>query len=1095
MKLSRIKATLTLLFLTLFLSQSAVFAQTGKKITISGDKITIKEALLSVEKQTEMSVAYNESALGAGKVISLKLKDASLENALGTILKGTGFTWKIEKGYIIISPEKKPAESRKISGTVIDETGLPIIGAGVVVPGGEGTVTDMDGKYVISARDGDVLEFSYLGYVPQSIPVSDKAVYDVKLQPDTELLDEVVVTALGIKRKTKALSYTITEVDSEELTKVKDMNFVNSLTGKVAGLQINSSSSGVGGPTKVVMRGSKSISKSNNVLYVVDGVPLYNPNGGEKTDQGFYTSASSSSGEGIADFNPEDIASISVLTGPSAAALYGSNAANGAILITTKKGSAGKPKITLSHNTDFSNPFVLPRFQNTYGNKAGEFSSWGDKLETPSSYEPKKFFRTGYSTNTSLSISLGTERNQTFASLSSSVAEGIIPNNKYSRHNFTVNNTSNFCKDKLILDLGFSYVIQKDQNRVAQGQYFNPIVPVYLFPRGENFEKYRMYERYDEERQIKTQFWPYGEMSMAMQNPYWTVNRNLFNNDKDRFMVNASLKYKILDWFDITGRVRVDNAYNRWTKKLYASTDAKYANSKGYYGDRKEVNKQIYADVLANINKRFGDFDINANIGASVQDLRYDEVGAQGQLSMIPNFFALNNVNLSANNSKILQDGWKEQTQSVFASVELGWKSMLYLTATARNDWASALVNTRSTSFFYPSVGLSWVLTETFNMPDWFSFWKLRASYSSVGNAPSRYLTIPTFGYDSQGNFQTATHMPVPELFPEKTRSYEVGTNMKFLDGMLGLDVTYYKSNTFNQTFEAKASASSGYSTFYIQAGDIGNWGIEAMLSYDNNWGDFGWNSNLTFSLNRNRINELVNNYTDPSGEIVNIPSLEVSKFGDYRMILEEGGSMGDIYTTTRLKEDSAGNIFVNSNTGSLVRDYYLQKVGNVNPDFNLGFRNGFSYKGVNLSFLITARVGGEVMSATQAILDSYGVTETTAIARDNGGVRVNNGMYDAKAFYEFVGSGDTGMLSRYVYSATNVRLQELTLGYTFPKEWFKEKLGLTLSFVGRNLWMIYNKAPFDPEAVAFTGTYFQGLDYFMQPSQRNLGFSVKLQF
>ena len=267
------------------------------------------------------------------------------------------------------------------------------------------------------------------------------------------------------------------------------------------------------------------------------------------------------------------------------------------------------------------------------------------------------------------------------------------------------------------------------------------------------------------------------------------------------------------------------------------------------------------------------------------------------------------------------------------------------------------------------------------------------------------------------------------------------------------------------------------------------------MLSYDNNWGDFGWNSNLTFSLNRNRINELVNNYTDPSGEIVNIPSLEVSKFGDYRMILEEGGSMGDIYTTTRLKEDSAGNIFVNSNTGSLVRDYYLQKVGNVNPDFNLGFRNGFSYKGVNLSFLITARVGGEVMSATQAILDSYGVTETTAIARDNGGVRVNNGMYDAKAFYEFVGSGDTGMLSRYVYSATNVRLQELTLGYTFPKEWFKEKLGLTLSFVGRNLWMIYNKAPFDPEAVAFTGTYFQGLDYFMQPSQRNLGFSVKLQF
>lgn len=1094
----RIRAKAVTLFSCLMLSQTVLWAQDAHKISIKKEKLTLKEALKEVEKQSKTSIAYNESQLGANKVISLNLSDATLDAALNQILKGTGFSYRLEGNYVILQPAEKQQKGKikQVSGQIVDESQMPMIGVNVMIKGkpGVGTITDFDGNFSLEVAEGDVLEVSYVGYATQDVKVQASNVYNLTMKADTEVLEEVVVTALGIKRKSKALGYNLTELKSDEVTAVKDANFVNSLTGKVAGLQINSSG-GIGGSTKVVMRGAKSISKSNNVLYVIDGVPLNNTNGGEpKAEQGFFST--SPSGEGIADINPEDIESMSVLTGPSAAALYGSNAANGAILITTKKGAAGKPKITLAHNTDFSKPFVLPRFQNTYGNKPGEFTSWGEKLDSPSDYDPSDFFRTGYNTTTSLSISLGTEKNQTFASASTTASEGIIPNNKYQRHNFTVRNSTNFFDDRMTMDLGFSYVIQKDQNMLSQGQYFNPLVPVYLFPRGEDFTPYRMFERYDEGRQLMTQYWPYGEMGMTMQNPYWITERNLTNNNRDRYMANAGLKYKVFDWLDISGRVRIDNAITRTTKKLYAGTEAKLSQDKGYYGDETKIDKQIYADVLMNINKRFNDFDLTANIGASIQDLSYERNGAQGQLSMIPNFFTLHNVDLDANNSRIVQEGWKEQTQSVFASAELGWRSMVYLSATARNDWASALQNTPNTSFFYPSVGLSGVITEMVKLPEWLTFWKVRGSYSSVGNAPSRYLTIPTYGYNSNGEFQTNTHMPIPELEAERTKSFEIGTNMKFFNGKLGFDFTYYKSNTYNQTFEAKASPSSGYSTFFIQAGDIENWGIESMLSYEDNFGGVNWSSQLTFSMNRNRINELVRNYPDPTtGELISIPSLEVSKFGTYRMILEEGGSMGDLYVTNRLREDGNGFIYVDPDSNQLQTVEELQKVGNANPDFNLGFRNSFSWNGVSLGFLISARIGGEVMSATQAIMDRYGVSEASAIARDNGGVPVNFGKMDAQYFYEYIGNGDTGMLSNYVYSATNVRLQELTVGYNLPKKWFNEKVDMTVSFVGRNLWMIYNKAPFDPEAIAFTGTYFQGLDYFMQPSLRNVGFSVRMNF
>ncbi|MFV0378744.1 MAG: hypothetical protein ACK5JD_15735, partial [Mangrovibacterium sp.] len=624
-----------------------------------------------------------------------------------------------------------------------------------------------------------------------------------------------------------------------------------------------------------------------------------------------------------------------------------------------------------------------------------------------------------------------------------------------------------------------------------------PLVPLYLFPRGEDFSKLRLYERFDESRNIPVQYWPYGDGGTSMQNPYWIVNRNMFINNKDRYMLNASLKWDIAEGLNVIGRTRLDNEYSIYEKKFYAGTSGKFADKYGYYANQKRQNKQIYADVIANLNKRVGLWDITANVGASISDLQYDASGFFGQLKQIPNFFSVNNVDLNASASGVDHERWREQTQSVFASAEVGYKSMIYLSATARNDWASPLANTAQSSFFYPSVGLSAIVTEMVNMPDFVSFMKLRGSYSQVGSSIQRNISVPTYPYDNNGVLQTITRYPVEKLYPEMTTSYEIGLNTRLFENHVDLDFTYYRSNTRDQTFNAPISSSTGYSTIIVQTGNVQNQGVEVSAGYKGEiFKDFHWNSRVTFSLNRNEIISLVDGFPDPiTGEPIVMPELQFSKTGTYLMKLVKGGSIGDLYTTNRLYTDNQRDIYVDEagKLGVPVEETY--KVGNANPDFITGFRNSFSYKNFELGFLINARVGGEVVSATEAALDNYGVSERSAMARDNGGVPVNNGMLDAQYFYQFIGGGETGMTSQYVYSATNVRLQEASIAYNLPKKWFNNKLGVKMSVIGRNLWMIYNKAPFDPEVASSTGTYYQGFDYFMLPSTRNIGFSIRVNY
>jgi TonB-linked SusC/RagA family outer membrane protein len=1091
-------------FLCLFLSTTLSYAQSDVRISIQKGDFTIKEALQRVERQSNMSIAYNESKINGDKSITLELVNRPLEEALGVILSGTGFTYQIKDGYIMIVPESQ--KEKTITGTVTEDDGTPLIGASVVIKGTtKSTVADIDGKFTLSSVVSDqVLVVSYLGYDTEEITVGNETVFNIVLNSSTIALDQVVVTALGIKRTEKALSYNVQTVNANDVTTVKNANLINSLAGKVAGVTINAGSSGVGGATKVVMRGSKSIEQSNNALYVIDGIPMYNNRGAGNGGRGDEFGSTGTT-EAIADLNPEDVESISVLTGAAAAALYGNQGANGAIVVTTKKGIAGKLDVTFSSNTEFLTPLVLPRFQNRYGTGdlltegGAPIKSWGRLLvpENYQGYDPAKdFFETGTVFTNAVSVATGTEKNQTYFSAAAVNSDGIIPNNQYDRYNFTIRNTAKFLNDKITMDVGGSYIMQKDQNMINNGVYSNPLSSAYLFPRGDDFDMVRVFERYDASRRINTQYWPQGEGDFRLQNPYWIAYRNLKNNDRKRYMANAMLSYDILDWLNVTARVRIDNTHNSYTEKLYATTNSTLAGINGRYSATKSEDRQTYADVLVNINKRFDDFSLVVNAGASISDNKYDALGVGGNIREdgIPNVF--NVFQLDKDNQQPTQDGWQTQSQALFASAEVGYKGTYYLTLTGRNDWESALAGTETTSFFYPSVGLSTVLSQILPLPKQVEYLKLRAAYTQVGTPIPRNISTPTYVWNSStGAWATESIYPIRVFKPEKTTSWEIGLTARFLNHF-SLDFSWYYTNTVNQTFQPPLSVSSGYSTIYMQTGNVRNTGVELALNYSNKWGGFEWSTDVVFGLNRNKIEELVNNAIHPqTGQLINIDRMTAGGMGQAYFILKSGGSLGDLYSLQDLKRDSNGQIYVDADGKIQVEnadDIYL---GSVFPKSTLSWRNDFSWKNFHLGVLLNARFGGVVYSATQAALDAYGASEASAAARDNGGVEINGGdNLNAQVWYTTIGAS-SGIPQYYTYSATNVRLQELSFGYTIPKSTLFNIADVTVSLVANNLWMIYCKAPFDPETVATTGNYFQGIDHFMMPSLRSVGFNIKLKF
>lgn len=989
----------------------------------------------------------------------------------------------------------------ELSGKVVDDAGLPVIGAALVVKGTQhGTTADLDGLFTLTdLKEGDVIQVSSIGYEPVEIVFGNQNNITVTMHEAAMSLDESVVTALGIKRSEKALSYNVQKVDAGELTAVKDANFVNSLSGKVAGVQITQSPNGTGGPTRVVMRGVKSLTQSNNALYVIDGVPMYNSTSGVNNASGpaELMASSQPTSEGIADINPEDIESISILNGPAAAALYGSSAANGVVLITTKKGSEGKIKISYTNNTTFSNAIMTYRFQDTYGNQMGSQFSWGNKLSSPSGYNPADFFQTGVNESNAITLSVGNQRNQTYISAAATNSTSIIPNSTYNRYNFTVRNTTSFLNDKMTLDFSASYILQDQLNPVAMGGAFNPVPVVYMWPRGEDFNEARAYEEWDPSRNIYVQRWNYASDAFGTgyaDNPYWEMYRKRREYTKSRYMFNVNWSYNILDWLNVSARVKMDNAIAKNENKYNASSKGLGITNvldTGVYQFSSNQEKMLYGDVLVNINKTFNDiFSLSANIGGSFNHQSYETNSYGGALGMMPNHFVYSNITKATSNADY--DAWKQREYAVFANVELGFIRALYLTLTARNEWSSTLSNTSQLSYFFPSVGISGVISELVKMPSWFEYLKVRASFADVGSPLQRGLTETYYKWNGSAA-STPDYRPITHLYPEKTDSWEVGITGRLFKNF-SVDLTLYLSDTKKQTIPVSISAASGgYSTMYIQTGNVRNKGIELALGYSNTWKDFGWSTNLTYSANRNRITELFGEYYDPVTDRTYYPGDIGIQSGNNP--IKVGNSMGDIYTTRDFVRDMNGNIYVNSNKEIELETIEARKLGSTLPKGNIGWSNSFSYKGLNLSFLLTARIGGLAVSYTQMYLDRAGVSQTTAAARDAGGVFVNNGYIDAQPYYNTVANLTDGLVQEYVYDGSNVRLQELSLGYTLPRKWFRDKLGLTVSLVGRNLWMIYCKAPFDPDLSMSTGTYNQSTDFLMMPGQRNIGFSVKVEF
>jgi len=682
---------------------TSVYAQ-NIRVTIQLKDVRMKLVMTEIEKQTRYLFAIDDD-VDVTRSVSVNVVNQPLQEALIQMVKGSDVSYQISGSNIVL--KKKPIQKPvTVSGTVLDQNKQPVVGASVIVKGtAVGTSTGADGSFSLQVPPPTAtaqLEINFLGYEPVVVAVGSRTVFNITLKESAAEIEQVVVTALGIKRQEKALSYNVQQVKSSAITDVKDANFINALSGKVAGITINPSSSGVGGASKVVMRGNKSITQSSNALYVIDGIPMYNVSNGGGT-------------EVIADLNPEDIESMSVLTGASAAALYGSSAANGAIMITTKKGQAGTFSASYSNHTDFLKPFVMPEFQNRYGTgsygkpSGSPVYSWGEKLTDAArtGYTPDDFFETGYVTTNSVTLSGGTEKNQMFFSAASVNSEGIIPNNLYDRYNFTFRNTSHFLKDRLRVDVGANYIVQKDQNMTNQGVYSNPLVSAYLFPRGDSFEAAKIFERWDPARKIAVQYWPQGEGGdLRMQNPYWIAYRNPRNTDKKRYMANVSIAFDILPWLNVSGRAKIDNTNSIFTQKLYASSNTTITegSTQGHYTEIRNTDEQIYADVMVNINKTFADnkFSLVANVGASVNDTKSKELSYRGPIREvgIPNMFTV--FDLDKEKSRAQKYGWQEQTQSIFASVEMGYKSMLYLTVTGRNDWASQLAGSPQRSFFYP---------------------------------------------------------------------------------------------------------------------------------------------------------------------------------------------------------------------------------------------------------------------------------------------------------------------------------------------------------------------------------------------------------
>lgn len=1058
------------------------------------------------------------------------------------------------------------AQDRTVSGTVSDGSGNPMPGVNVVIKGtSSGTTTDGSGKFAISAGTGAQLVFSFIGYATQEVSVGNRTTIDITMAEDTQQLSEVVVTALGIERSTKTLAASVTTVSSDKFTQAREINLGNSLVGRVAGVNVSRNASGPAGATRIVIRGNKSLNGQNQPLYVVDGIPMDNSNFGQAGLWG-----GKDQGDGLTSINPDDIESMTVLKGASAAALYGSRGGNGVINITTKRGSKRK-----GLGIEFNSNYVLDKLydqselQTSYGagnyvdgtpdgiangvaTKPGNPSQafgwnnvgWGPKLDgtsvlqfdgvsRPYSYTGNnfdKFFVDGNTFTNSLALSGGGE-NQTFRfSVSDMRSNAIIPNSGFDKFNVSLNANSKFGK-KLILDGKIMYSHEDAKNRpTLSDSPMNAVQSVWRVPAnvdvttfmGDPLRPGGIPQGIDPAFLLA-----YGQGGAAKfpgqewlpaannwgQNPYWAAYTAKQNDIRDRIIASGSLRYNITDWLYASGRIGLDWYTRRSTNLTPEGTGYDLA------GGRSENEDRVYEtnmEWLLGANKAFGKFNVNAFVGGNRMRRQSEFLGLNGAGFNVQFFDAMNNTK-----NRTWGYGFSETgINSLFGSAEVGYNEILFLTATARTDWFSVL-NPDLNSVTYPSVGASWIISDTFeSMPSWLSFAKLRSSWAQVGlaniGAYSTQMTYslngnPHLGY-TFGTFSSAGgnagSINNPLLQPALSTELEFGFDVRFLDNRIGLDLTYYRQKTTDDIVLSTISRASGFASTYVNIGELSNNGIEFLLTATPVRGELTWDVSLNFAKNLNNVDFIAPNINEIVAEEPRTRNVYIKHI--------VGQPFGTI--TGRVQQTTPdGTPIFNADGTPLASTTYIP-IGNGVPNFTGGINNTFSYKNFNLDFLIDFKSGGDIFSGTNNRLTQQGFHQQSLIGRaeesalhitgvTNTGTTANPVFVpvdrdltpnEAQVYWNRVGGESTAISSMFLYDASFVKLRQLTLGYNFPKSMLSKTpiQNLNLSFVGRNLWVISkNIDNVDPESAYSTNAGAQGLEYFAMPQTRSYGFNLRVTF
>ena len=1116
-------------FLLFILFQANAYSlQDSLHVNLKASKISISEIFNVLHQQTGYIVFYNNNLLNTNEKMNVDFVNEDIRSLMDYVIKGKDLNYIIKERLIVLHKKQAEQSLRKIEvsdqnpqreifeftvkGVVKTSSDEPLAGVSVTLKGTQtGTTTNSNGEYTLTVPNANgILIFSFIGFEKQEIRINNQSTINVRLKESVTTLNQIVVTALGIQQEKRALSYSTQSVAPEQLTEARELNVINSLEGKVAGLQISQSGGGVGAASRVTLRGNRSISGDSQPLYVIDGVPTLGA---------------------PEDLDPDDFASINILKGANAAALYGSDAQNGAIIITTKKGKANQVHISLNNTAMVQQADLGIDFQNVYGQGAagvyqsGSGYSWGAKIEgqtvanwtldpsragetyslTPQPNNVMDIFQTGYTLSHNLQASLGGKNTQTFISATSTEASGILPNNNLLRNSALVRMNGNLSK-KFTFDAKLSYIRQQTDNPTRESSNnFNPMLQIYTMPRNIRTKDAKNFEFPNTQGVMQQDFWSPGSSSVA-ENPYWVLNRNISNDLLGRFTGLFSLKYDFTNDLSLMIRSSYDRIDDSYEQKDYDGTLVRALY--GRYTKTISNNYIFNNDFLLSYNKKFDtDWTMDLHAGGNSKRLDNESLSSNtGDALLVPNLFSMSNTNLPVTS---YDPGSPLNIQSLYAFGNFSWNDAIYFNITGRNDWSSTLP-ANSRSYFYPSAGVSAILSKLIpSISEIFSVAKVRASWAKVGSSPAPFMLQRTASFvagGTNGFLSLSNVLPNTNLKPEQTKSFETGFNVGFLEGRLGLDFTYFKTNTVDQLFTIALPVGSGASSFFTNGGNIQNKGVEIVLNtIPIQTKNVTWNVDFNFSHLKNTVVSI----SDQRPKVI----ISGPGGGEFDYVLQQGKNFGDMYTVG-FARDSLGRVIVGTNGLPNTTNQRNFDIGSYTPDWTGSIMSSISYGSLSLLVLIDHRQGGVVGSYTDANLDFTGLTKKTLNGRD-GGLIFGENFYpnytavnadgtknttpmNAESFWRSVGNVSVPVGEMYAENATNTRLREVIIGYNLPKSIINRLhlANIKLSLVGRNLFFISRATPgLDPDILTGTTTSSEGYSSFPPPTTRSYGLNLKVDF